>query len=101
MLFQRTWVEFPAPTWRLIVTCNIISRAADMDTVHKHIYINTYKTPIHTYFFKFQKHKKKTRRPGNKEGRLELEKKRGEFMYVKVKNLKFYGTSMCMSICIH
>lgn len=56
---------------------------------------------IYILFLIFKNIKKKPRRSGNKEGSLEVEKERGEIMYAKLKNLKFYGTSMCMFIWIH
>jgi hypothetical protein len=34
LLFQRIWVQFPAPTWQLITACNSIFRGSD--TSHKH-----------------------------------------------------------------
>lgn len=65
--------------------------------IHKYIQ-DTYTCTYIYIYFNFQKYKKKPRRSGNKEGRLEVEKERGEIMYAKLKNLKFYGTSMCMFI---
>ena len=31
-LFQRTWVQFPTPTWQLTTVCNSSSRASDTHT---------------------------------------------------------------------
>ena len=32
VLFQRTWVQFPARTWQLTTVCNSSSRASDTFT---------------------------------------------------------------------
>jgi hypothetical protein len=29
LLFQRAWVQFPAPTWQLTIVCNSIYRSLE------------------------------------------------------------------------
>ena len=43
LLFQRTQVQFPAPTWMLTTVCNSISRKSK----HPRINIHAGKTPVH------------------------------------------------------